>query len=766
MLRITTSHSAEAAKNYFDVALKTSDYYTKDVGTWGGKGAEILELKGDVQRKDFVALANNRWPGANGKRLTARMNKTRLEDVIDKTGVPTIDPETGTVKKREVSNRRAGYDFTFSAPKSVSLYLAVNEDKVVEQMITEAVDETMAAIEARMETKVRKGYRHDNRLSPNMVYAKFVHRETRPVDGIPDPHYHIHVFSMNATFDAVEKEWKALEVGNTVGDRTFYEAHFHHLLAAKLETSGYGIRRTEHHFELSSVSRELVEKFSRRTKLIEERARDRYTVLEAQARALMKSTNMAFDDAFAHVIAEIGGDWDKWKSDLGARDRESKSSAKYKARQELVTHWKGEMTLVDLASLRPECVKSAPCLNLLDARTAMELAVKHLFEHVSLKRELHIAGMLLRRGIARVSVAEALAWVKSNPLFVRPDPDGKLLTTHEVRDAENKMIHLAAQGQGKHEALGGGKEWIIRHPLVGASNEQSQVVHHILGSKDFITSFTGPAGAGKTELMTEAVTAIESLSAKRVMILAPSSPSVEVLRAQGFANADTLQQFLMNRDLQQAAKGQVLWVDEAGFLSVRQMLELEEFAVEHDCRLVLTGDTKQHHSVQWGDALRILERSGAIAQAVLTKIHRQRIPELREAIEDLSKGRTGEGFDKLDKFGAIQEIPNDADRLAAIAKKQIEALKAQRSSLIIAPTHCECRAIAGAVRKAMKEKGLLSDSEHSVTRLERLNLTDSQQRDVVTYEPGQIVEFHRIAKGAVRGGVQEKRLPNCSASVS
>ena len=150
---------------------------------------------------------------------------------------------------------------------------------------------------------------------------------------------------MNATFDEIEKEWKALEVGNTVGDRTFYEAHFHHLLAAKLEACGYGIRRTEHHFELSSVSRELVEKFSRRTKLIEQRARERYTVLEAQARALMRSTNMAFDDAFAHVIAEIGGDWDKWKSDLGARDRESKSSAKYKARQELVTHWKSEMTL-------------------------------------------------------------------------------------------------------------------------------------------------------------------------------------------------------------------------------------------------------------------------------------------------------------------------------------------------------------------------------------------------------------------------------------
>jgi hypothetical protein len=61
---------------------------------------------------------------------------------------------------------------------------------------------------------------------------------------------------------------------------------------------------------------------------------------------------------------------------------------------------------------------------------------------LSKKRELHIAGMLLRRGIARVSVAEALAWVKSNPLFVRPDPDGKLLTTREVRDIRAKIVTL------------------------------------------------------------------------------------------------------------------------------------------------------------------------------------------------------------------------------------------------------------------------------------------------------------------------------------
>lgn len=120
-------------------------------------------------------LVNNKWPGANGERLTARMNKTRLEDVkYKKTGLPVLDPKTGAVQKREVSNRRAGYDFTFSVRKSVSLYLAVNEDKILEQMIAEALDETMAMIEARTETKVRKGYQQDNRVLEVIADSIFI----------------------------------------------------------------------------------------------------------------------------------------------------------------------------------------------------------------------------------------------------------------------------------------------------------------------------------------------------------------------------------------------------------------------------------------------------------------------------------------------------------------------------------------------------------------------------------------------------------------
>jgi hypothetical protein len=43
-------------------------------------------------------------------------------------------------------------------------------------------------------------------------------------------------------------------------------------------------------------------------------------------------------------------------------------------------------------------------------------------------------------------------------------------------------------------------------------------------------------------------------------------------------------------------------------------------------------------------------------------------------------------------------------------------------------------------------------------------LTGSQQRDVVTYKPGQIVEFHTMARGVVRSGIQEKRFSKASNS--
>ena len=149
-------------------------------------------------------------------------------------------------------------------------------------------------------------------------------------------------------------------------------------------------------------------------------------------------------------------------------------------------------------------------------------------------------------------------------------------------------------------------------------------------------------------------------------------------------------------------------VDEAGFLSTKQMRWLAKFAAENDCRLILCGDSRQHHAVERGDSLRVLERTSAVPPAALTKIFRQRIPALRDAIQELSRGETEKGFDKLDEFGVIREIEDETGRLAAITEKHIEAIKERKSSLIVTPTHSECGQIAKAVRQAMKSEGLLS----------------------------------------------------------
>src|SRR5271154_5203401 len=126
MIRITEQASAKDAKRYY----ATADYYSEGqelVGSWGGKGASRLGLEGTVDKVSFERLCDNLDPGS-GKPLTAR---TRSE-------------------------RTVGWDFTFSAPKSLSLLYAMTGDAGVLDAFRGAVDETMREIESEMKTRVRK----------------------------------------------------------------------------------------------------------------------------------------------------------------------------------------------------------------------------------------------------------------------------------------------------------------------------------------------------------------------------------------------------------------------------------------------------------------------------------------------------------------------------------------------------------------------------------------------------------------------------------
>src|SRR5271163_2433628 len=136
MIRITQQNSAGDAKRYY----ATADYYSQEiVGRWGGKGAALLGLEGTVDKFSFERLCDN------------------------------LDPRTGeplTVRTR--TERRVGYDFTFSVPKSVSLLYAMSGDQGILDAFRGAVDETMRDMEAEMKTRVRKELQDTNRTTGNM----------------------------------------------------------------------------------------------------------------------------------------------------------------------------------------------------------------------------------------------------------------------------------------------------------------------------------------------------------------------------------------------------------------------------------------------------------------------------------------------------------------------------------------------------------------------------------------------------------------------
>jgi conjugative relaxase-like TrwC/TraI family protein len=212
-----------------------------------------------VERSQFVALLRNEDP-TSGKRLTARMNTIRQEN-------------GGTV-----SNRQVRYGLVFGVPKSVSIYLAITGDQVVENIARSAVDETMHAMELEMQCKVRKGGVDEDRRTGEMLYSKFFHRDSRPINGLSDPHLHVHCFVHNATFDPVERRWKAGQFRGLIADKGSFQEYFHTLLAQKLMESGYKLRRTDrgwNQWEMACITDREVELFSKRHELIDTLSEER-----------------------------------------------------------------------------------------------------------------------------------------------------------------------------------------------------------------------------------------------------------------------------------------------------------------------------------------------------------------------------------------------------------------------------------------------------------------------------------------------------------
>lgn len=615
---------------------------------------------------------------------------------------------------RTKSERRAMTDLTFDVPKSVSLAGVV--DPRIDRAVDEAVDETMRMVEQEMCVRVRKGGQDTDRLTGNALWTVWKHETSRPLnDGTVDPQKHRHVTVMNVSFDKEEGVYKACQFGNIVRDKGWFQSAYHGILSRKLADLGYGIEKDGTSFKLTGISRELCDKFSRRHDAID-KAAEETGIVDAKGRAkLAKTTRNRKGN-------ELGSD-------------------------KLNAEWLGRMTPGERASLH--AAKNQGGTSGITADEAVQYAMDHSFYHHSTISEKRLKATALQYGVGSVLPDEIDRAFAKREDVIRKNIGGEVVvTTQSVLRDEMAMLKWAREGHGTVAPIGG-----VEHLPDHLSAEQGAAAANILQSRDAIVGLSGGAGTGKTETLKALKKAIEG-SGRQVYGFAPSATASRgELRQAGFHDAETLESLFKNDRTQNRVRGHVLLVDEAGQMSTGDMMRLAAVAKQQNCRVILSGDYRQHGSVRAGDAMRLLEQEAGVKFSRLKTIRRQTNEQYRQAVEMISKGDAVgavRGFKALDKMGCIVQASGE-ERHKLLVKDYLQAVTDKRSALVIAPTHAEGERLTNSLRKALKERGELGKERPFVVR-HGTNWTDAQKGDSRNYEPGMIIEVFQNCKGGWRRG--------------
>ncbi|WP_404841899.1 MobF family relaxase [Burkholderia contaminans] len=240
--------------------------------------ADVLVCEGlaagrKVLRRDRRLLCEGRssrrmgWRRRGSAGLQGGVDKETFKNLLDgklPDGTVVRKPAPKTNKDGKKANARLGIDFTFSAPKSVSIVALVSGDRRVIAAHDAAVADALKMLESKVvaRKKVKKlSFReHTN----NFVVAKFQHDLSRD----QDPQLHTHAVVMNLT-QREDKRWTALSNEEMLKSVKVTGAYYRARLAERLQDMGYDIRATRHGFEMASVPDAAIEMFSQRSRTIE-----------------------------------------------------------------------------------------------------------------------------------------------------------------------------------------------------------------------------------------------------------------------------------------------------------------------------------------------------------------------------------------------------------------------------------------------------------------------------------------------------------------
>jgi conjugative relaxase-like TrwC/TraI family protein len=655
------------------------DYYVngRDTpGEWTGRGAQALRLVGRFGTGAGGTLQELLEGSHEGERLVPPVWRR------DDAGV-------------RVDVRRAGFDVTFSAPKSVSTLMALADPAVVGEVLTahrQAAGEALSLLES-LSARAARGHQGEGRRAPRIetdgfVGAAFTHTTSRALD----PQLHTHVVIANLARGA-DGRWSALDSRTLHREAVTASYLYQHLLRANL-TKRLGVSWTQVErgiAEIDGIPAQVRREFSTRRRQIEAALAQQPEPMERKGRwrqLAAQAACLATRPVKRHQPAkELRAQWAERASTAGF------APAQLQQLLDRPTPPRRELVMADVIerALGPEGITRGEAT----------------FGQGALLREL--IGQLPPG--ADVSTTELLGLTAS---LVRTDhvlpvltADGRAYTTRDHLQLEEQTLALAIRQDQCLAALkaSGLAGTLVRSGRLRA--EQQLLTFTLLTRGRPVEIVSGPPGCGKTAGLEVAT---EHWNAAGLEV---RGTAVAALTAQGLEKASGAPSVSLARTLtrpdEHVPAGGVLLVDEAGMIGTRQLHHLLTVAQERSCKVVLVGDPQQLPELEAGGMFaRLTQEAGALT---LEGHHRQQNRWEREALHLLRIGDVPTALEAYRERGRLHTRHNPEDLHDAAVETYLTCRAEQPDpwqTVLLASSRDDVRALNAAVRVHLIARGQLS----------------------------------------------------------
>ena len=708
MLTISKALSSGQAQTYHsrEFASEEQNYWSRDHranSEWQGKLAEEWNLIGPVRADHFAHLSEGRHPKSGAQ-------------LVKHQPARTYENEYG--KQITSAEHRAGWDATFSAPKSVSLTALVGGDDRVRDAHRESVRVALGELERY--TQARIGNVHAPETTGRFIAATFEHDTARPVEGYAAPQLHTHAVIFNVT-ERDNDQTRALQERSLFQSQHYVTSVYRSELAIRLEGLGYEIHTGNHgQPEIKGYTQEYLDASSPRREQIKEHLQE---IGRDGAGAAQVAAHRTRDNKELHSLQEV-------------LQRHRELAAQFGHQADRVVAEAREHTLH-----RAESPEKA-------MQQAVTYARNHTFERSAVQDERSILQSVLDRGMGKLSYGQAREEFErrvANGEFRKLEDDAgraaPQYTTAEMVRLEKEIISRMQEGNVRepHDPMLVSPELRFgienRHPELNVS--QRQAVDEVFQSREKIVGIDGIAGAGKTTALAVVREGAEA-EGYRVEGFAPTSRAAQKLAEAGIETS-TLQRHLARGEQPDTGERKLYVLDESSLASTRQMHEFIVRLHPND-RVLLVGDTRQHEAVEAGRPFAQLQEAG-MKTAKLDEIVRQRDPELKRAVEELARGDVGTALSSLDRQGRVHEITGRGERIDAIAR---EYARSPESTIVVSPDNRSRTEINQRIHEELQSRGVVNCAEHSlITLVPRQEMTGADRTWAQQYHVNDILRYSR-----------------------